>query len=237
MKEQLLLLYRLQETDSQTQADQTEVAGLDDGGRLATELEGEEAVLDELQQKLASTEAELHNKQLELQGTEDERKRKWDQAYGGRVSAPRELTALEQKIEELDRRTDRLEEEIIMLLDDVETLQAQVTEKQAEVDKMSSRLDEVRTYFAQRSAALAADLAGLTQQRTELAGQIGSGLLAEYERLRQRIGDIAVAVVEKHACRACHTAVADSLLRELRDPSRVVKCESCRRILVLDKWI
>ncbi len=237
MKQQLVLLYQLQQTDSQTEADEAELSGLDNGEALAGELEAEEARLSELEDKLTTAQAELHDKQLQLQGTEDDRQAKWDQTYGGRVSDPKELSALERKIQELDRRKDKLEEDIIMLLDDVETLQEQVGQKQADVEEMNSKLSEVRQHFEQRSAELSEELQYLAQRRSELEAQIKPGLLDDYEHTRQHSANIAVTVVANRQCSACHTAVASNLLGELQQATRVVRCESCRRILVLDKWI
>ncbi len=237
MKQQLVLLYQLQQTDSQTEANKAELSALDDGETLAGELEAETAVLSELQHKLAATQAELRNKQLQLQGTEDDRQAKWDQTYGGRISDPKELSALERKIQELDRRKDKLEEDIILLLDDVETFQEQVDRKQADVERISSRLSEVRQHFAQRSAELSEQLGHLAEQRSELESQVAPDLLEEYERARQHSGGVAVAVTDGKACIACHTAVASSLIGELKQAARVVRCESCQRILVLDKWL
>ncbi len=237
MKDQLALLYRLQQIDTQMRADERELAGLDDGGALAEQLAGAEAELQQRRETLTTTEAQLQDKQLRVGSTEDEHKQKWDQAYGGRVSDPRELTALEQKIGELDRRKDKLEDDIIMLLDEVEVCQADSAAKQTEVDELSREVAGMREHFAQRTAALTAELEQLAQQRRELVGQIEAALLDEYERIRRRSGNVAVAVAERNTCSACHTAVAGGLVGELAAPSRLVKCENCRRILVLDKWV
>ncbi len=237
MKEKLALLHKLQQTDSQISADQAELAGLDEGAELTAQLEHERAEVEEHQENVAATQAQLHDQQLQLQGAEDDRQRKWDQTYGGTVSDPKELSALEQKIEELDRRKDKLEEDIIMLLDDVENMQAVAAEKQTELDGLSGSLARTQQHFAQRSAELEAELEHLARQRQELIEQIAPSLLVEYDRFRRRISDLAVSVVEGKTCSACHTAVAGSLLGELEAPLRVVKCESCRRILVLDRWV
>ena len=237
MKQQLVLLYQLQQTDSQIEADEAELSGLDNGETLAGELEAEEAKLSGLEDKLSVAQAELHDKQLQLQGTEDDRQTKWDQTYGGMISDSKELLSLERKIQELDRRKDKLEEDIIMLLDDVETLQEQSDQKQTDVETMSSRLSEVRQHFEQRSAELSEELQYVAQRRSELGAQIESSLLDDYEHTRQNSANVAVTVAKNRACSACHTAVATSLLGELQQPTRVVRCESCRRILVLDKWI
>ncbi len=236
MKQQLMLLYQLQRTDSQIEHDETELSGLDNGETLAGELKAEEGKLSELEAKLAATEAELHDKQLQLQGTEDDRQNKWDQTYGGMVSDSKELSALERKIAELDRRKGKLEEDIILLLDDVEALQEQVDQKRADVEELSSRIDAVRQHFEQRTAELSAELEQLADQRPELGAQIESGLLNEYERTRQSSGNVAVSVTDRRACSVCHTAVASNLIGELKQSATLVKCENCQRILVLKEW-
>ena len=237
MREQLTWLYRLQQIDSRTRADQAELAGLDDGTALANELAKKRAALEELEHKFAQTQAQLHDRQLELQGAEDDRKRRWGQAYGGVVSDPKELSALERKIEELDRRRDKLEENIIMLLDEVEALEAEVGRERAEVARVAAEVEQVRARFTRRSAELATELTTLAGERAELAEKVQANCLAEYEYIRDRNSNVAVAMVVKHACSACHTSVAGSLLAELHAPSRLVKCESCKRILVLDEWV
>ncbi len=237
MKQQLVLLYQLQQTDSQTESDEAELSGLDNGETLAGELEAEETTLSEWKDQLSAAQAELHDKQLQLQGTEDDRQNKWDQTYGGMISDPKELSALERKIEELDRRKDKLEEDIIMLLDEVEALQKQVDQKQADVERISDRLSKVRQHFEQRSVELVTEMEQLTQRRSELEAQIKPGLLDDYKHTRQHNANVAVAVAINRACSACHTAVASSVLGELQQATRVVRCESCRRILVLDEWL
>ena len=119
----------------------------------------------------------------------------------------------------------------------MEILQERVDQKQADVEEISSRLDAVRQHFEQRSAELSAELAQLADQRPELEAQIKSNLLDDYEHTRQNSRNVAVAIAKDRACSACHTAVASNLLGELQQPTRVVRCESCQRILVLAKWI
>ena len=120
MKEQLQLLYQLQQIDTQIQADQNELAQIDDGSAAQQRLGEEEQLSEQMQEDFATTQARLHDKELQLQGIEDEREAKWSRAYGGRVSDLKELQALEQKVAELDRRRDRLEEEILRLMDEME---------------------------------------------------------------------------------------------------------------------
>ena len=237
MKEQLLLLYRLQETDTQFQDDEQELEELDPGEELAGQLEEQGTELAQLEQKLSEAQAQIHDKQLQLQSTEDDRESKWDQAYAGTVFDPRKLSALEQKIAELDRRKGKLEEDIILLLDEVETLEQQAADKRTEVDQMSNQLAQIRDHFEQRSRQLRQKLERLANQRQELEGEVEAELLEQYERIRQRSHNVVVAVVRDSRCSACHTAVATSLIGQLRQPDGLVTCENCRRILVLDRWL
>lgn len=233
MKEQLQLLYQLQQTDTQIQADETELTELDDGSQTEQLLAEQEELHKQTQQGLSSIQAELHDKELQLQGTEDDREAKWNQAYGGRVSDPKELQALAQKIAELDRFKDRLEEEIIRLLDEVEAKQQAVAEKSTEVEQLREKLQTTQQSYRTRTEQLTNELQGLRQRREQLPGQISPSWLQQYEQIRQRSNNLAVVAVVNGACSGCYTAVPSNYVTQLEDPTTVIKCESCRRILVI----
>ena len=233
MKEQLQLLYELQQIDTQIQADETELAELDDGSSAEQALAQEEQLYQQMQQDLAATQAQLHDKELQWHGTEDDRESKWAQAYGGRVSDPKELQALEQKIAELDRRKDQLEEETLRLMDDVETKQQAVADNEAQVHQLREKLQSIQQNYRTRTEQLVAELTGLRQRREQLPQQISPSLLQQYEQLHQRSNNLAVVAVVNGACSGCHTSVPSNYVTRLENPTEVLKCESCRRILVI----
>ncbi len=233
MKEQLQLLYQLQQIDTQIQADQNELARIDDGGAAQQRLGEEEQLSEQMQEDFATTQARLHDKELQLQGIEDEREAKWSRAYGGRVSDPKELQALDQKIAELDRRRDRLEEEILRLMDEVEDKQQAVDQKAGEVKYLREERQQIVDYYHNRTEQLNAELESLHQRRPQLCEQIPTSLLDRYDQIREKSNNLAVVVVGDGTCGGCHTSVPNNYVSMLHNPSELIRCENCRRILVI----
>jgi predicted nucleic acid-binding Zn-ribbon protein len=58
--------------------------------------------------------------------------------------------------------------------------------------------------------------------------------LAEYERLRERFGGVAVAQLVGPTCQGCHLQLSAVELDRIRrlDADEVVYCEACGRLLV-----
>ena len=237
MREQLDRLYELQQIDT-TIADATQrLAGLDDGSTLAEKLRLKQDELAAMEQALKDKTAEQWSRESELEATEQERTEKWSQAYGGRVSDPKELSSLEKKISELQRRTDKLEDQILEIYDAVEQQTAQVETEQAALEQRESELSRVRAEFHERSAQLKDAISQAQERREGVVVQLDPGLLADYESNRQQPGGLAVALVSGQGCGGCRTSISVMFCDELRKARKVVRCESCRRILYDEEWI
>ncbi len=88
--------------------------------------------------------------------------------------------------------------------------------------------------MAQAEAAIDAELADLGRRRAELAELVPDDLRATYDRLRARLGGVAVARLVGNHCDGCHltlSAVELDRIRHLPD-TELVTCDHCGRILV-----
>jgi uncharacterized protein len=233
LKEDLALLYDLQHADSALERLAQELSTLDDGGRAARRAQDAAAALQTAADQLRHSEGELKDRELSLESTEAERKQKWQRAYGGTVSDSKELSALERKIEELDRRKGKLEEEILALYDTVERLRAEHVAAGQRTEETALRAKRARGHFLRRTKEIHAEQAALTQRRPELVAQLPEPLYRQYEKSRVAQEGVAVAGLVAGACEFCHTRTPNEYLAELRRGLRMIHCESCGRILVL----
>jgi len=177
MREQLDRLYELQQIDTTIDDATQRLAGLDDGSTLAEKLRLKQDELAAMEQALKDKTAEQWSRESELEATEQERTEKWSQAYGGRVSDPKELSSLEKKISELQRRTDKLEDQILEIYDAVEQQTAQVETEQAALEQRESELSRVRAEFHERSAQLKDAISQAQERREGVVVQLDPGLL------------------------------------------------------------
>lgn len=233
LKEDLADLYALQRADSDLEALARELAALENGSRAAKRAEDLEAARQAAEARLKESEARLRDRELALESAEAERKQKWQRAYGGTVADPKELAALERKIEELDRRKGLLEEEILELYDTVERLRKEQAEAQRRAEEGALRAKQARAHYLRRSKEICAEREALQRRREELIGRLPPELLQEYQKLGEKREGVAVAAIVEGTCDFCRTRTPNEYILELQKPERLVHCESCGRILVL----
>jgi uncharacterized protein len=157
-------------------------------------------------------------------------------AVSGKVTSPKELTAIQEEVASLKRRQATLEDELLELMEQRETLDNELgelatrrqgfTAEQAEVTKArDAALVEIdRELEAERAA------------RDGLAPEVGEELRALYDQIRARQGGVGVAALVGNTCQGCRVSISPVELAAIRKlpPDEVKRCENCRRILVVD---
>lgn len=230
-REDIAQLYRLQDIDTAIAEREALLAGLDDGSSAQAELHAQQGKLDALGEQLHQQRAHQRNLELELESVEEEKQDKSDRAYGGTVSDPKELAALDKKLDELERRKGTLEDRILQLLDRIEQGEAEAEEQQKTTDQAAVRLREITTRYEQQTQRARNELEDLTQRRAEVALTVDAALLRQYDDLRQKLEGLAIVAVEGRVCTGCHVAVPRSTEIKATRGDALVKCENCRRML------
>lgn len=233
MPEDFQRLYELQVVDSGIAEREALLARVDDGTDAAAQLEADEAKLAELEEELRQKQAHQRKLELDLEGVEAEKKEKSDRAYGGTVSDPKELTSLEKKINELERNVHRHEDMILELLEEIEELEARASEQREKSQAQRARHAQIVSTWEQTTSQARAEIEGLNATREGLVEQLPPQLLRPYEDLRRREGGTAVSVLRGGSCSECHLAIPRVRLPMVQRGSEIVKCENCRRILVI----
>jgi len=236
IKDDMAVLYLLQQVDSAIDKREALLASIDDGTAAGQTLEEAQAALDEAAASLKSLQSQHRDLELELQGIDDEKKEKRDRAYSGMVSAPKELTALEAKLEELGRNTDRVEDLILDKLEEIEQAQAAADDATSVRDAAIATRDEIVAVYEHQTQKARAELEVERAKRDELVPDVSAPVLAQYDTLRDRLGGIAiVAVAADGVCTGCHVSVSRSNIMRVNLGNVIVKCESCRRMLCVSQ--
>ncbi|MBP8951402.1 MAG: hypothetical protein KBI47_03350 [Armatimonadetes bacterium] len=233
MAQELDILFELQQVDSGLALRRQTLAGLDDGTEAENRLRQAKKRLALLDRKRQEIETTYRDKDLQLKGAEEERAARSKQAYGGTVTDPKQLRALQQKIAELERTKGRLEEEMLVLLEEGEEAQKAVDAQREAARALLKQLNELRERSSGQTERLRAEIEQLEARREELAAQVSESMLKQYEQLREKLGGVAVSAVKEGSCSQCHLSVPSTYAPRLRAREQVVKCENCRRILYL----
>jgi predicted nucleic acid-binding Zn-ribbon protein len=146
----------------------------------------------------------------------------------------KELESLQHELTTLARRQSTLEDELLDVMEQREdadaTLSGLLTQRTA-LDGERERLSTARdAAFAEIDAAVQQR----TGDRTAIAAEIPSDLLALYERAREHSGGVGAAMLRQRRCEGCHIELSGSELAAVRSAAadEVVRCDNCRRILV-----
>ncbi|MGD9496781.1 MAG: zinc ribbon domain-containing protein [Armatimonadota bacterium] len=226
-------LYDLQGIDSAIHGREVLLSTADDGSAIAAELAAAQAELERLQEQLHQQQARHRKLELDLATILADRKERSDRCYGGAVTDPKELSALARKIDELSRNADRHEDMILELLEEIERTEQAVTAAQSTVDRLTREHGRIVEHYEQATSQARQEIAELQVRRRELVQDIDEGLVREYEVLRARLQGVAVAALRDGRCSVCNVGVPRSRQPMLERGTAVVKCESCRRILVI----
>ncbi|MGH9211850.1 MAG: zinc ribbon domain-containing protein [Acidimicrobiales bacterium] len=156
------------------------------------------------------------------------------QLYSGATNNPRELQALQDDIASLQRRVSKLEDDELEIMELLEPVDAERVHLLRGRDALDEQAKSLRAELAEAEADIEAELATVREDRDKAATAVDEGLWAEYDRLRSRLGGIAIARLVGSTCQGCHlglSAVEIDRIRHLAtdDP---VHCEECGRLLV-----
>ena len=83
-------------------------------------------------------------------------------------------------------------------------------------------------------AAIDGELAGIGAAREAVVARLDAAHLERYERLRARLGGVAVARLDGSRCSGCHLDLSTAELSrsERRAPVELADCPQCGRMLV-----
>jgi predicted nucleic acid-binding Zn-ribbon protein len=153
--------------------------------------------------------------------------------YGGTIANPRELQALQDEIAALKRRIRQLEDQEIELMEQIEPLDADLARLAAEREAIDQSGGSLRASIAEDEVAIEEELGKVIAERAVVAADVEPELLAEYERLRPKMGGIAIARLVGGSCGGCHLSLPAVEIARIKKlpPEEPARCEECGRLL------
>lgn len=198
--------------------------------RLA-DLGARAAVLENRRQELSSNEQRLEEDIASVVARIQQLERRM---YGGEVSASRELSAMAEEVQSLGRRRSSLEDREIELMEEREPVDRELAAVVAEQGDAERESERHHAALAAAEAVVDEKAARELEARQAAADGLPSALLAEYERLRHRLGGVGAARFVNGSCTGCHLTLPSSETDRIRraPPDALLTCEQCGRILV-----
>jgi len=226
-------LYALQEIDSAIDQRVSALEALRERYGINPEADGLRAEIAEHAAGLSALEAQQRDFDLQVASLREKAAPVEENLYSGAITNGKELTNLQEELEQIARQRQAIEEQLLIVMEQLEA-------KRAGVRAGDSRLLETDAAWATdqggmqaEDGRLEADLAALYERRESLSARIPHVPLALYERVRKRRRGIAVAKVERATCNGCRLSVPAVVLQRARSSTNPtpVQCPSCERIL------
>ena len=224
-------LFRLQSLDTGLSEQQTRLRELKGLLGESTQLVSARRAHEQAVAELAVWRGRLQGLELDLQGINTRIAATEERLYGGRVTNPKELGALQQDRDYSKRSRDKLEDDALLAmtrLDECETAEAQT----------SKHKEETEANWRAQQAKLAGDIGqlqdritGIEKDRAGLAAVVGADELALYEGLLRKKGGRAVALLVDQVCQGCGVALPTNKVQQVRRGIELATCPTCGRIL------
>lgn len=227
---ELGLLISLQETDTEIKRCQSEVAALP-ARRAAIEENFAASVQEFLTLKAELDEASAERRHLETDVAAEQAKHEKFKNDLMKATNEKQYTTAVREVDATKKTISTLETEILKLMEKIEKLEAQVNERSPEIEAKRAEVDQ---QMAAMTAAVKADeekLAGLTQHRATLIGQLTPGTRATYERVARLKSGLALAEARDYSCTACRISIRPQAFNDIRRGEKIYECENCGRIL------
>jgi predicted nucleic acid-binding Zn-ribbon protein len=208
-----------------------ERATLADQQRTLAELDGARPAVME---RLGALERSQRRLEDEVASLVDKQAQEGTKLYSGLVTSPRELQAMQDEIETLARRQGMLEDELLEIMEQAEPVQGELQALDRHRGEIAFEIERTLGALAEAERVVDAELAEVDAAREVVAAELPDELLATYEKLRARLGGVAVARLEGSQCLGCHLSLPATEVDAIRHaaPDAVVTHEECGRILV-----
>jgi uncharacterized protein len=158
------------------------------------------------------------------------------QLYSGAVTNPRELQALQDDVASIRRRIGQLEDDELEIMELVEPVDAERSQLTSQRTRLDSEGERLRGELAEAESELGTQLAEARAERDAVAADVPAELWPEYDKLRARLGGVAIARLVGSTCQGCHLALPAVEVDRIRKLALddAVHCEECGRMLVRD---
>jgi predicted nucleic acid-binding Zn-ribbon protein len=233
MNPTLEILFSIQEIDSRIALLNRAYNAMDKGTAETAALETAQALYSRLKNETKSTHTDLQDSELELKRIEQKKKDFEQKLYGGRITVPKEMTAMEQEIESLGRMREKLDEKILTLMDQLELRKKEESAAKAKLSQAKKDFETQQTEYKNTVSKMTEEVKKLKEEREKLVPEIPAELFHQYESLRQAKGGIGLARIVQGSCSACRMTLSAAQIRKTKASATPQICDNCGRLLCI----
>ncbi|MEI7577517.1 MAG: hypothetical protein WCK51_11525 [Armatimonadota bacterium] len=227
---ELMRLHKLHEIDRAILQIRKRAAAMEEGVKLQALAERAKANFAEANAKYHEKHGEQRDLELANQQIADKVLSIEKQLFGGKITNPKEIEALEHQKARLIANQSVNDEKILVYWDEVPPLKSAAEEAKKQAEAAIKKFADWRTMAATQKAELEMRFKELSSQRPALAKTIGPALIGRYDAIRAKHHVGMADVTHEKTCEECGSTIPEMVMVQLIE-DKVVVCEGCSRIL------
>jgi predicted nucleic acid-binding Zn-ribbon protein len=143
----------------------------------------------------------------------------------------KEYRALVREIEDTEKENASREDKVLSCLEEQEKLSEELEEKEDALVAMGKAIEGDRKVIEEEVRRMESEVLEIGENKQKLINDIDRDLLAQYNRIRNQSGGVAVALVNNATCSQCHMSVPPQMYNELQKQDALQHCPNCQRII------
>lgn len=197
---------------------------------IEAQLAGSVKKLETARDSKRHTETTLKELELEVESLKDRIVKYKNQQMEAKTNE--QYRAFVKEIGSVEREITELEEKEIVLMESLEKGKAIVAECEGRLETERAGIADELAELDARAAELAEQLERQKAERMRAAEQCDKAILQKYVRIMNNKRDFAVVMVEAGGhCGGCHMKLPPQVTNDARNPTKIVACNFCGRIV------
>jgi predicted nucleic acid-binding Zn-ribbon protein len=197
---------------------------------IEAQLSGSKKKLDMALDSRKHTEATLKEQELEVESLKEKVTKYKNQQMEAQTNE--QYRAFVKEIGTVEDEIKALEEKEIQLMENLESGKAIVAECEAKLSVEREGIADELAELDERAAYLEEKVEGMKADRVRAAAGCDKALLQKYTRILSNKKDFGVVLVEAGGhCGGCHMKLPPQVTNDARNPTKVVACNFCGRIV------
>jgi predicted nucleic acid-binding Zn-ribbon protein len=226
-------LYRLQDRLRFVQARQRERDTVpEELSDVDREHRGRVDAVARIHERLAEAESERRRAEGELADQQEKQKKYQGQLRS--VQSSREYGAVLNEIDGVDKLIRGTEDRVLALDEEIENARKDLAGREESLPAETEAHEEKLKDWRATQRAIDEELAAARAEIQDLERDIPPRERAEFHRLVEKKGGLAIVRVSNASCSACHVRVRPAAMQILKAGREIVYCDSCKRILYWD---
>ena len=226
-------LFSLQEVDTKIQINLKDKDDLNEKILLEDGKKAKESLLNEIKNAITKYQVQINKIESKIQELQNKKTDIQKKIYGGLVSNVRELQALKNEDDQLEKDINELNNYANKFLSKLSLMEENLDKITQEVDILKENWNKNFPELEKRSKDLKVSIKENMSNRDILFNSIADDLSMIYQRLLKAKDNIAVSKVSAGTCSVCHVKFPLSTEKELMLGKEIVFCDNCGRILVI----